>query len=52
MTQSNEDKISYILKNELMITLAVNKGHKPSEDDQFKEIRKEIRRLRSELGFK
>ena len=44
-----DDKISRILKLELEITRAVINGHRPSEDDQYQEMRKELERLREEV---
>ena len=44
-----DDKISRILKLELEITRAVINGHRPSEDDQYQEKRKELERLREEV---
>lgn len=46
---SNEEKIKYIIENELIITLAINSGHKASNSDEFSEIRKKIKQLRIEL---
>lgn len=44
-----DDKISRILKLELEITEAIFHGHRPSEDDQYKEKREELKRLREEV---
>lgn len=44
-----DDKISRILKLELEITRAVINGHIASEDDQYKEKREELERLREEV---
>lgn len=46
------DKLSRIIKLELEITEALSKGHRASEDDQFKEHRKELKKLREELNLK
>lgn len=46
---SNGEKLKYIIENELIITLAINKGHKASNNDQFSEIRKKIKQFRIEL---
>lgn len=48
---TTDDKISLILKHELEITVAVLKGHKASEDDEFSERRKLLKNLRIELGI-
>lgn len=46
------DKLSRIIKLELEITEALSKGHKASENDQFKEHREELKKLREELDLK
>ena len=46
---TRDDKISRILKLELEITKAIFHGHNPSEDDQYKEKREELKRLREEV---
>jgi hypothetical protein len=48
---SKEDKISFIIKNELMITEAVLGGHQPRDNDEFKEIRDQIKKYRIQLGL-
>lgn len=48
---SKEDKISFILKNELIITEAVLRGHKACDNDEFKEIRAQIKKYRIQLGL-
>ena len=47
---SKEDKISFIIKNELMITEAVL-GGQPRDNDEFKEIRDQIKKYRIQLGL-
>ena len=50
--KETEDKLSRIIKLELEITEALSKGHKASENDQFKEYREELKKLREELSLK
>lgn len=54
MSSSNyltDTRTSKIIQLELRITEAVMKGHKPRDDDEFKEDREELKRLRKELGI-
>jgi len=54
MSSSNyltDTRTSKIIQLELKITEAVFHGHKPTEDDEFKEDRKLLKRLRQELGI-
>ena len=44
-----DPRISRAIELELEITGAIFRGHKCSEDDQFRESRKELRKLREEL---
>jgi ribosome assembly protein YihI (activator of Der GTPase) len=46
-----DPRIGRIIELELEITDAVSKGHKPRDDDKFKEYREELKRLREELKF-
>lgn len=48
---TREDKIGFICKHEFEICLAISKGHKASDNDQFAEIRKIIYQYRVELGL-
>lgn len=48
---TNQEKITFILKNELKITESIMKGHKASDGDEFKEIRNKIKIYRKELGL-
>lgn len=48
---TDDDKISYILKHERIITHALFKGHLAQDNDEFKEIRQELKKLRKELGL-
>lgn len=48
-TDWNDPRISRILELELEITTAVINGHQPTADDEFKEKRLELERLRLEL---
>ncbi len=47
-----DSRISAIIKMELELTEAIYHGHRPKEDDQFQDIRKELKRLRDEIGLK
>ena len=44
-----DTRISRIIELELELTRAVINGHTPSEDDQYKEKREELKRLREEV---
>ena len=46
---TNQEKLTFILKNELMITDAVDKGHKASDGDEFQKTREKIKKYRKEL---
>lgn len=46
---TNQEKISFILKNELIITNAVSKGHKASNVDEFQPTREKIKKYRKDL---
>jgi predicted SprT family Zn-dependent metalloprotease len=48
---TDDDKISYIIKHEGIITHALIKGHSAHDNDEFKEIREELKKLRKELGL-
>lgn len=48
---TDQEKISYIIENELIITQSIFKGHKASDGDEFHEIRKKIYQYRLELGL-
>lgn len=48
---TDQEKISYIIKNEIIITQSIFKGHKAAEGDEFHEIRKKIYQYRLELGL-
>lgn len=48
---TDQDKISYIIQNELIMFEAVFNGHKASTGDQFQEIREKINQYRLELGI-
>ena len=47
-----DKRISRIIELELILTQSIYKGHKPKEDDEFKEVRKELELLRTELNIK
>ena len=46
---SREEKISFILKNERDITLAVLGGHMPHDKDEYQETRLLLKQYRQEL---
>ena len=48
---TNQEKLSFILKNEGIINEAVGKGHKASNGDEFQPVREKIRKYRIELGI-
>jgi hypothetical protein len=48
---TNSEKMTFILKNELMITEAVGKGHKASDGDEFQKTREKIKKYRKELNI-
>lgn len=47
----NDPRASRILELELELTRAVISGHRPAENDEYKEKRKELERLRKELDL-
>lgn len=47
----NDPRSSRILELELELTRAVINGHRPEEDDKYKEKREELERLRRELDL-
>jgi hypothetical protein len=48
---TNSEKLTFILKNELMITEVVGKGHKSSDGDEFQKTREKIKKYRKELNI-
>jgi hypothetical protein len=46
---TNQEKLTFILKNEAMINEAVGKGHKASNGDEFQPVREKIKKYRIEL---
>jgi hypothetical protein len=48
---TNQEKLTFILKNEAMIMEAVGKGHKASNGDEFQPVRDKIKKYRIELGI-
>jgi len=48
---TNQEKLSFILKNEAMICEAISKGHKASNRDEFQPVRDKIKKYRIELGI-
>jgi len=49
MDLSRDEKISFILKNEHEITVAVLSGHIPHDADKFQETRDKLKALRKEI---
>lgn len=47
----NDKRLSRIIKLELILNEAIYKGHKPKHDDEYKDIRAELKQLRAELGI-
>ena len=48
---TDQEKMSYILDNEMSITSAVMKGHQASDGDEFQDTRVKIKQYRIELGI-
>jgi hypothetical protein len=48
---TREEKISFIVKTESKIMVAIMKGHKASVEDEFQKDRELINKYRKELGF-
>lgn len=48
---TNSEKIAFILKNELIITDAIGKGHKANDGDEFQATRVKMKKFRKELGI-
>ena len=48
---TNQEKLTFIMKNESMIMEAVSKGHKASNQDEFQPVRDKIKKYRIELGI-
>ncbi|NCX56486.1 MAG: hypothetical protein EBW87_04720 [Burkholderiaceae bacterium] len=48
---TNQEKMSFILKNESLICEAIAKGHKASNGDEFQPVRDKMRKYRIELGI-
>ena len=46
---TNQEKLSFILKNELIITRAVLNGHKATDQDEYQKTREKIKKYRIEL---
>jgi hypothetical protein len=47
----NDKRLSRIIELESILTDAIYKGHKSTREDQYKDIRSELSKLRSELGI-
>ena len=48
---TREEKISFIVKTESKIMVAIMKGHKASVEDELQKDRELINKYRKELGF-
>ena len=48
---TNQEKLSFIIKNESLINEAVMKGHKASNGDEYQKTREKIRKYRIDLGI-
>lgn len=48
---TDQDKLTYIIDNEMIITSAVMKGHQASDGDQYHETRVKIKQYRLDLGL-
>ena len=46
---TNQEKLSFILKNELIITRAIINGHKSIDQDEYQKTREKIKKYRIEL---
>ena len=46
---TNQEKLSFILKNELIITRAIINGHKATDQDEYQKTREKIKKYRIEL---
>jgi hypothetical protein len=46
---TNQEKMSFILKNELIMTRAIINGHKSIEQDEYQKTREKIKKYRIEL---
>jgi hypothetical protein len=48
---TNQEKMSFILKNELIITRAIINGHKSIDQDEYQKTRDKIKKYRIELNL-
>ena len=48
---TNQEKMSFILKNELIMTRAIINGHKSIEQDEYQKTREKIKKYRIELNL-
>lgn len=48
---TNQEKLSFILKNELIITRAIINGHKSIDQDEYQKTRDKIKKYRIELNL-
>ena len=49
MNKERDRKVSFVLNSELEITIAVTKGHKPHDKDEYQETRNKIKSIRKDL---
>lgn len=47
----NDPRLSRIIELELEVTRAVILGHKPGQNDEYEEKRRELEKLRKETGL-
>ena len=48
---TNQEKLTFILKNEAKINEAIMKGHRASNEDEFQPTREKIKQYRKDLGI-
>jgi uncharacterized protein YlzI (FlbEa/FlbD family) len=48
---TNQEKLSFILKNESIINGAVMNGHRATNQDEFQPVRDKIKQYRKDLGI-
>jgi hypothetical protein len=48
---TNQEKLSFILKNEAIINGAVMNGHRATNQDEFQPVREKIKQYRKDLGI-
>lgn len=48
---TDQEKLKFILENELKIIDAISKGHRASDNDEFQKIREKIKQYRKDLNL-